>query len=247
MAHRTLDLPRRTRWLADDLTRSWLLLPVLVAVWLLLHLAPELLPGDDGPTALARGLVVYATLLLGYPVLTVVAFAGLSGERLALALGEARRRQLRRPRWLRWSLAWRDDGVGGDGPSWPVLLALGSLAVAVWLIVSESVHETGAVVVTSIVMSALAWGGSLVAYAVHVARLDTVAGGLRFPGDDGAEERHFSDYLYLSLGVQAAFGPADVQTTTPRMRRTLAGHMLVGWTFNTVVLAALISFLVGLN
>lgn len=244
------DLPRRTRLLADDLTRAWLVAPVLAVAALLVTLTPVLdVPGDQ--RVLAVALVLYAVLLLTYPALTLLAFAGLSGAALTAALGEARRRQLRRPRWLRWSLGWRDDGVGGDGPSWPVLLALGSLGVAVWLIVSDSVHDTGFLVATSIVMVVLAWGGSLVAYAVHVARLDAVGGGLRFP-DDGtpaAEERHLADYLYLylSLGVQAAFGPADVQVTTARMRRTLSGHMLVGWVFNTVVLAAIVSFLVGLG
>ena len=82
-------------------------------------------------------------------------------------------------------------------------------------------------------------------YAVHVARLDAVGGGLRFPGDD--EERAFSDYLYLALAVQASFGPSDVQVTSRRMRRTLTGHMLIGWVFNTVVVASIVSLLVGLR
>ncbi|QDB78393.1 DUF1345 domain-containing protein [Georgenia wutianyii] len=244
MAHRTLDLPRRTRWLADDLTRGWLVAPVLVVAALLLTLLP-VLDVPEGDRALALVLVLYSLLLLVYPALTLLAFGGLSGPALVHALGEARRRQLARPRWQRWLLGWRDNGVGGDGPSWPVGLALGSLVVAVWLIVSDAMRGSGMLVVTSIVMIILAWAGSLVAYAVHVARLDTVAGGLSFPGEEA--ERHFSDYLYLALGVQAAFGPADVQATTARMRRTLSGHMLVGWTFNTVVLAALVSFLVGLG
>ncbi|WP_454084615.1 DUF1345 domain-containing protein [Georgenia sp. Marseille-Q6866] len=248
MPHRTLDLPRRTRLLADDLTRAWLVAPVLAVAALLVTLTPVLDVPDD-ERALAVVLVLYGVLLLAYPALTLLAFAGLSGAALTAALGEARRRQLRRPRWLRWSLGWRDDAVGGDGPSWPVLLALGSLVVAVWLIVSESMRDSGFLVAASILMIVLAWGGSLVAYAVHTARLDAVGGGLRFPEDGtaGEQERHFSDYLYLALGVQAAFGPADVQATTARMRRTLAGHMLVGWVFNTVVLAALVSFLVGLG
>lgn len=248
MLHRTLDLPRRTRLLADDLTRGWLVAPVLAVAALLVILTPVLdVPDDQQPLAVV--LVLYGVLLLAYPALTLLAFAGLSGAALISALGEARRRQLRRPTWVRRALGWRDDGVGGDGPSWPVLLALGSLVVAVWLIVSESIRDSGFLVAASIVMVILAWGGSLVAYAVHTARLDAVGGGLRFPedGTPGAQERHFSDYLYLSLGVQAAFGPADVQATTARMRRTLAGHMLVGWTFNTVVLAAVVSFLVGLR
>ncbi len=240
------DLPRRTRWLADDLTRSMVTVPFLAVPVLLLALTPGLgVPDDDKP--LAGVLVLYCALLLVYPGLTLLAFAGLSGERLAVALEEARRRQLRRPRWVRRAVTWRDDGVGGDGPSWPVLLALGSLAVAIWLVVSESLRSSPLLLATSILMIVLAWGGSLVAYAVHAARLDTVEGGLRFPADTDDDERSFSDYLYLALGVQAAFGPSDVQVTTRRMRRTLSGHMLVGWIFNTVVVAALVSFLVGMS
>jgi len=235
------DQPRRTRWLGDDLTRSWLTLPLLVVVWLLTARAP--VAEDD--LVLARLLAVYAVLLVLYPALTLAAFAGLSGECLTRALGESRRRQLRRPRWARRLVTWRDDDVGGDGPSWPVVLALVALVVSIWLVVSDRVHGSPFLLGTSIVMVVAAWGGSVVAYAVHTARLDAVAGGLRFPGDDG--ERAFSDYLYLALGVQAAFGPSDVQVTSRRMRRTLAGHMLVGWVFNTVVVAALVSFLVGLR
>lgn len=142
-----------------------------------------------------------------------------------------------------------DRGVGGDGSSWPILLALGSLVVAIWLIISDSTRETPFLVATSMLMVVFAWGGSLIAYAVHVARLDTVHGGLRFPEATTTPEadRTFSDYLYLAVGLQATFGPSDVQVTTHRMRRTLSGHMLVGWIFNTVVVAALVSILVSLN
>ncbi len=245
MRRRRQVLSRSSRWLADDFTRSMLALPLIAAAVVTVSLVPGLLPA--GEETLGRLLVLYAVLLLAYPGLTLLAFSGLSGDRLTHALGEARRRQLRRPAWVRRALAWRDDGVGGDGPSWPVLLAFGSLGLAVWLIVSEPMRGAGFLVATTIVMIVLAWGGSIVAYAVHLARLDAVSGGLRFPGDGPDAERHFSDYLYLSLSVQAAFGPADVHATTPRMRRALAGHMLVGWTFNTVVVAALVSFLVGLR
>lgn len=242
---RSPKLPRRAHWLADDFTRSLAALPLLAVAVVAVSLVPGLLP--EGEETLARVLVLYTVLLLAYPALTLVAFSGLSGETLAHALGEARRRQLGRPVWVRRALSWRDDGVGGDGPSWPVLLAFGSLGLAVWLVASDPMRGSGFLVTTTIVMIVLAWGGSVVAYAVHVARLDAVSGGLRFPGDSHEPERHFSDYLYLSLGVQAALGPADVQATTTRMRRTLSGHMLVGWVFNTVVLAAVVSFLVGLG
>lgn len=248
MPHRP-NLPRRTRWLADDIIRGWLVAPVLALAASLVALTPVVGVTDE-QRLLALVLVLYVALLLLYPALTLLAFAGLTGATLTYALEEARRAQLRRPAWVRRALGWRDDSVGGDGPSWPVLLALGSLGLAVWLIVSESIRDSGFLVATSILMIVLAWGGSLVAYAVHVARLDAIDGGLRFPDERTAgvaEERHFSDYLYLSVGVQAAFGSGDVQTTTARMRRTLAGHMLVGWTFNTVVVAALVSFLVGLR
>src|SRR5690606_16885333 len=241
---RRVALPRRTRWLAEDLTRSWFTVPFLALVLLVATVLPgasTFVAAEGGPTALL--LLFYCALLLSYPALTLLAFAGLSGDVLTVALGESRRRDLARPTWVRRMVSWRDDDVGGDGPSWPVFLALGSLVVAVWLIVAGS--DSAFVVGTSVVMIALAWGGSLVAYAVHVARLDAVDGGLRFPGADA--ERAFSDYLYLALGVQAALGPSDVEVTTRRMRRVVSGHMLVGWTFNTVVLAALVCFLVGLR
>ena len=133
-------LPRRTRWLADDLTRSWLTLPLLVGAGLLATWAP--VAEDDA--VLARLLAVYCALLLAYPALTLLAFSGLAGDRLSVALGEARRRQLRRPRWVRRLVSWRDDDVGGDGPSWPVVLALVALVIAIWLVVSDPVHCSSA-------------------------------------------------------------------------------------------------------
>lgn len=55
----------------------------------------------------------------------------------------------------------------------------------------------------------------------------------------------FSDYLYVGLMGQATFGTTDVAITSALLRRTMTAQSLVAFVFNTVVVAMLVSLMLG--
>lgn len=68
-------------------------------------------------------------------------------------------------------------------------------------------------------------------------------GGLAFPGE---KPTSYIDFVYFSLSVGAAFQVSDVSVTTTRFRRVVTIHALLGFLFNTCVLALAINVTSGL-
>lgn len=68
-------------------------------------------------------------------------------------------------------------------------------------------------------------------------------GGLAFPGERPSS---YIDFVYFSLSVGAAFQVSDVSVTTTRFRRVVMIHALLGFLFNTGVLALAINVTSGL-
>lgn len=88
-----------------------------------------------------------------------------------------------------------------------------------------------------------AWFTVVLTYSVAYLMQDARSGHreLSFPGE--SERRSWTDYLYLSAGISTSFAATDVSVLTPRMRRTVTGHSILAFGFNTVVLAAVVSLL----
>ncbi len=82
----------------------------------------------------------------------------------------------------------------------------------------------------------------VVSFALHYARRDATVGGLAFPG--GTAPR-FADYLYFSVQVSTTFGGSDVDVTTTRMRTAVTLHSVIAFTYNTVMVALLVSVLLN--
>jgi uncharacterized membrane protein len=61
-----------------------------------------------------------------------------------------------------------------------------------------------------------------------------IAGGLEFPHDARPD---YWDFFYFSLVLGMTFQVSDVQITTRKLRRLAALHGLLGFLFNTVILA----------
>ena len=61
-----------------------------------------------------------------------------------------------------------------------------------------------------------------------------IIGGLEFPGD---AEPDYWDFFYFSLVLGMTFQVSDVQITRRTLRRLAAAHGLLGFLFNTVILA----------
>lgn len=79
-------------------------------------------------------------------------------------------------------------------------------------------------------------------FALQYARRDIEQGGLGFPG---AQERVLSDYIYLAIGCSATFGTTDTTIVSTSMRRLVSVHGVLGLLLNKVVVAALLSIIVG--
>jgi uncharacterized membrane protein len=59
-------------------------------------------------------------------------------------------------------------------------------------------------------------------------------GGLLFPGE---EHPDYWDFIYFALILGMTFQVSDVQITSPKLRRMATAHGLLGFVFNTVILA----------
>jgi uncharacterized membrane protein len=94
-----------------------------------------------------------------------------------------------------------------------------------------------------------AWVFLHTAYALHYAHLyyrdgdargaGGAPGALRFPGGPPAE----LDFAYFAFTVGMTFQTSDVTVASGAMRRTVLGHAVLAFGFNTVILALAVSLL----
>jgi len=70
-----------------------------------------------------------------------------------------------------------------------------------------------------------------------------IIGGLQFPDDD---EPDYWDFFYFSLVLGMTFQVSDVQITRRSLRRLAAAHGLLGFLYNTVLLALTINIAASL-
>lgn len=226
--------------LARDVARSWIsvgvgLAVVTAALFALVYLAPQLLV-DMGTSGLIR-LYWYSSwsLFCGfYIALSLVAFLRLDPVELRSLTAATD------PGSSGWRRFWWAFN-GGGAIWWAITGAAVTLITLVELIVSRAPFTpllAGACVTVVVATAALI----IVSFAVNYAREDAVHGGLGFPGP---EDPRFGDYLYLAIQLTTTFGGSDVEIERRRMRRLVAIHSLIAFTFNTVIVALLVSVLVG--
>lgn len=140
--------------------------------------------------------------------------------------------------WHRW---WRS---GSEAPSWSVQVSVLALMVVALIMVTPQLRASQGLLFAALGMVAASWANVVVMYAVHYARLDTAHPGLQFPGD---EPRRFVDYLYLAVAVQTTFGTTDVTVRTQRFRRAMLTHAVLAFVFNSVIVAMIVSLLLGVG
>ena len=70
-----------------------------------------------------------------------------------------------------------------------------------------------------------------------------VDGGLDFPGDEPPD---YWDFVYFSLVLGMTFQVSDVQITSRKFRRLATLHGLIGFFFNTVIVALTVNVAAGL-
>lgn len=140
--------------------------------------------------------------------------------------------------WHRW---WRS---GNEAPSWSVQVSVLALVVVALIMVTPQLRDSQGLLFVALGLVASSWANVVVMYAVHYGRLDSAHPGLQFPGD---ESRRFVDYLYLAVAVQTTFGTTDVTVCTQRFRRAVLIHAALAFVFNSVIVAMIVSLLLGVG
>ena len=70
-----------------------------------------------------------------------------------------------------------------------------------------------------------------------------VDGGLQFPGDDTPD---YWDFVYFGIVLGMTFQVSDVQITSRKLRRLASAHGLIGFLFNTVIVALTVNIAASL-
>lgn len=176
---------------------------------------------------------VYALLYTG---LTWAVLRRADGAELVGWLTEDRRgrRRRRRAEWL----------AGSGGPYGAVSFCAAAIGAVAAASILPQLRGDPLIIVLAILVVASSWLLIIVVYAVHYARENTHRGGLDFRGADDDGPPRLADYLYLSVQVGTAYNGADVPATSRAMRRTVTGHAVVAFVYNTVLIALLVSLLV---
>lgn len=91
-----------------------------------------------------------------------------------------------------------------------------------------------AVVIGSLVLT-------IAVYAVQYARESANHGGISFPN---TENPRYVDFFYLSVQISTTSASSDVSLTSSTARRLVTTHSLISFTFNTMIVALLVSMLV---
>jgi uncharacterized membrane protein len=132
-----------------------------------------------------------------------------------------------------------------------VIAACASLAAIVWELgpvktmdgPAKAAHL--ALVVASILS---AWTFIQIMFAIHYAGVyfgavaDGAPGGLEFPGK---EQPCWTEFVYQAFTVGCTFASSDTNVTSTRMRRICVIQGVVGFFFNTIVLALAINIAAG--
>jgi uncharacterized membrane protein len=225
--------PRVPR-LASDAWRAW------TATFLALvpSTALEMAGFGLGPEASSSALYVenfFVTWLcygVAYLALTSWTFLPADGQTLACWLHATTPRSRLAHAWTIFS--------GGASAVWTVTSATISIVAVIAFAFVPDLRTSPIVLATGITAVVGSWLLNAVGFAVLYARTNTARPGLVFPGDEAPT---FVDYVYLAVQVSTTFSTADVTTTSSRLRRTVTGHALIAFIFNTVIVAVLVSVL----
>jgi hypothetical protein len=94
----------------------------------------------------------------------------------------------------------------------------------------------------------VAWGVLHTSYALHYAylyyRSEESPGGLAFPGPSNVGPDQL-DFAYFAFTVGTSFAVSDVDVTEPAVRRTVLGHQILSFFYNTSILALIINLVTG--
>lgn len=240
--------PDRPR-LVSEAARSWTALGIgMVLLFLGCFLVALIAVGSGTlePSAF-RGLPAYVVIYLAYWILYCLLYLWLTyrlfrrrpGSTLQVWLAESERARRRR--------RLVDALSSSSGPSAAVSFAGVALLAVVFVAVRAELRTDPLILGLSVGTVACSWLLMTVAYALHYAREYVHAGGLDFPEDPAERDPGptMGDFFYLSVQVSTTFSTSDVTVLSRAMRQTVSGQSLVAFTFNSVIVALLVSLLLA--
>ncbi|WP_202411109.1 DUF1345 domain-containing protein [Brevibacterium rongguiense] len=132
------------------------------------------------------------------------------------------------------------------GPGASIFVAAVAMFVAmVWLPGNDSTSlPTWLRITIGVTLVVVAWCEVLLSFTVTFRADDALEddSGLDFPGTRNPAP---SDYVYFALSVMVTFGTTDVSVTSSDMRKTVTANAIIAFVFNTVIVAAAVSVLMG--
>ncbi len=110
---------------------------------------------------------------------------------------------------------------------------------------SGQATEATVLTVLGLLSVALSWLTIQSIYTFRYARLYFQApeGGIQFDGDETPDYR---DFLYLAVTIGMTFQVSDTNLSKKDVRRSLTGHALIAYVYNTVLVALTINTVAGL-
>jgi len=110
---------------------------------------------------------------------------------------------------------------------------------------SGQATEATVLTVLGLLSVALSWLTIQSVYTFRYARLYFQApeGGIQFDGDETPD---FRDFLYLAVTIGMTFQVSDTNLSKKDVRRSLTGHALIAYVYNTVLVALTINTVAGL-
>lgn len=92
-----------------------------------------------------------------------------------------------------------------------------------------------------------AWAVLHTSYALYYAssyyRFEEAPGGLKFPDSQNPNQL---DFAYFAFTIGTSFAVSDVEVTNSTMRRSVLGHQIISFFYNTVILAMAINLIISL-
>jgi len=187
-------------------------------------LAAILLPG--GHSSLGRAIVSWDIGCAAYLILVAIMFAGERDDNIA---ADAERQQEGE-----WTIFWFT--VAGTFASFAAII--GEFSVSKELPNSIRGEHVALVAATLLLSWLLTHTLFALRYAHEYYKLQPdrteVDKGLQFPGDEAPD---YWDFLYFAVVLGMTFQVSDVQITSRKLRRLATAHGLLGFLFNTVILA----------
>lgn len=146
----------------------------------------------------------------------------------------------RRSRWYRWL-------VSSEGSlTLIIIVSLFGLFAALTLLPQTRQVLSGEAVALHALGVVMAWGLLHTSYALFYAylyyRKADGEGGLVFPGEPNPD---YLDFAYVAFTVGTTFAVSDVSVRGRAVRRTVLGHSVLSFGYNTAILAFVLNLVLG--